>query len=569
MSYQPRHRRARPLGYRIKSSVAVMALTAGALVAPLALTPAPPASATVGDFDPTEVSPWLLTRHVVLNPPAPLPGAAVAPPVATGYLIPGSALPRYDVTATALAQQEIQSFVARTAHKYGFKLDPAKYRVYATPHVTAQPDRTANANLAGLVQSIMTADHARNLPTVQFQSLLDVVFRLRDRQTTPAGTAPLATAAREALGAVQPTSRQAEAEALVSIAQQLMGPLPNPSSTAAQVYAALSVYDGRDLAGIIETIQRTVADFDALAKVQELLAHADPAIAEVQAALDRIGPLPDPAAVLAELAEIVSKVDVNALLATAGMPTSDEIVSDPGHAAPVGQDAVIDVYGGVLGDVLVLPYGTDVSAVGAAFDDGIYKVETTLRTSPLEGATGPGAGVVDAQLEQQKTGWTNAGGIGCFHQSNSASWYDPCSWWFNLAKDGDSNRWTYTLQQYGTAKGKGKQRLNHFEALSWREKSTPDQRWLDWSPRSDSQHNDCVAGETVGVTVEGFYMEKTAMHCEEWDIDHDYGRVLQGNTWRGMVKGHERELAVEVATSTPNGYTPHDLVRFQHETAGS
>jgi hypothetical protein len=553
--------------------VTVLALTAGALIAPVALAPLSDAHATVGEFDPAEVSAWLLTPHVVRNPPAPSPGLAVAPPVSKGFLITGNALPRYDVTATALAQQEIQAFVGRTAHHYGLRLDPAQFRVYATPHITARPDRAANANLAELVRSITSADDARNVPTVQFQSLLDVVLKLRDRQTAPADTEPLVTATRTALDAMQPMSRKADAEALASIAQLLTGALPNPSSTAAGVYAALDVYDGRDLAGTVEAIQQTVAGFDALTKVQDALTVADPALAEVRAALDTIGPLPDPAPVLAELAAIVSKVDVDALLATAGMPTADEIVSDPSHAPPAGEDAAVDAYGGVLGDVTVLPYGTDVSAVGAAFDDGIYKVETTLRTTPLEGTTGPAAGLIAGDLQQSGKGdWSQAGGIGCFGQKNSASWYDPCSWWWTLAKDGNPDRWTYDLQQWGTAKGKGKQRLHHFEALSWRKKGTPDQDWLDWGPRSDTERDPChtdAVGFSASYQGAGASFEDWRTHCEEWDIDHDFGKVLHGNTWRGLVKGHEREVGMNSATSTPNGYTPTDYVRFGYDTAGT
>lgn len=265
--------------------------------------------------------------------------------------------------------------------------------------------------------------------------------------------------------------------------------------------------------------------------------------------------------------ELVAMVDqltlmVDALLANLGFETSAQIAEDPTHVAPVGTDPVNSVYDGVLGDVLVLPVGAGLGTVAAAWDDGVMQMTTILETTPLASLSpmvgsltqyGPG----DAQ-------WDPAGGQGCARRkSNNTAWYDTCQWWYHLAKDGNADRQTWSLMHYGTGKSKGAWKLNSLEVRSWRKTGTPDQDWIDWSPRADEDHGNC-SSSTVGVNVNAAYLEHTSTHCDLWNIDKGAEPADFANVWMGNVRRSEREVAGLIATNTPNNYVPVDYIRYDY-----
>ncbi len=137
----------------------------------------------------------------------------------------------------------------------------------------------------------------------------------------------------------------------------------------------------------------------------------------------------------------------------------------------------------------------------------------------------------------------------------------PCYKWFHRTNDGDGNRDTYALTQYGTGKSKSVWDLDSLEVQSWREKGTPDQDWEDWSPKSDQDAGHCTT-TMVGVNINAAYIEQSGTVCEQWDIAKGQEPADFANRWRGTVNRHERETAMFIATSVPNGYVPHDIVDY-------
>lgn len=239
------------------------------------------------------------------------------------------------------------------------------------------------------------------------------------------------------------------------------------------------------------------------------------------------------------------------------------VVDDPAHALPVGTDAVaplIEDEGGT-GSFVILPAGTTVSYVGAAWDEGVLKVTTVLETTPAAAAL---TGTLTEDGPGDSRSWSPAGGLGCTsRKQNDTAWFDTCSWWYELYDDGNRDRQTWALEQYGTGRSKGCCKLKSLHVTSWRAKGSADQDWVRWSPTADTTLPNCST-DTVGVTVNNAYLEHSTTHCEQWDIDKAEEPAGFDNAWRGSVGGSERNTAMLIATNTPNSYVPTDYVSFDY-----
>lgn len=252
----------------------------------------------------------------------------------------------------------------------------------------------------------------------------------------------------------------------------------------------------------------------------------------------------------------------------------DVVAGDPTHPdLPVDTQPVDDLREGEgpLSSSIVVPGCVTPELVGAVIGAdariSTTTVFTTLPRSSLGCDHDPGAIVGNATGTDEPatgTGWTPAGGLGCVsRKQNRTAWYDPCSWWYHRSDDGNGQRDTYGLDQYGTGKSKTGWTLDLLEVRSWRKTGTPDQDWLDWSPRADSDAGNCRS-ETVGVSVYGATLENTSQHCDVWDIDKGEEPADFANDWDGSAKQKERDTASMIATNVPNGYVPTDYVRFDY-----
>lgn len=255
----------------------------------------------------------------------------------------------------------------------------------------------------------------------------------------------------------------------------------------------------------------------------------------------------------------------------AGIPDADDIGNLPIDTGPVDSLHEGD---GPLGSVLVLPGCAAKPDLVGAVVEGTRVIATTMFAATPTSSTAL-ANTCDVPQPSRMVGlpgdnptydsdaWGPAGGTCWSRKQNNTAWYDPCYQFYHRTNDGESSRDTYALTQWGTGKSKSVWDLDSLEVRSWREKNTPDQQWKDWSPRSDQDAGHCTT-TTVGVNVNAAYIEQSANICDQWDIDKGEAPASFANTWRGSTNRHEREAASFIATSVPNGYAPHDIVRYDY-----
>jgi hypothetical protein len=251
-----------------------------------------------------------------------------------------------------------------------------------------------------------------------------------------------------------------------------------------------------------------------------------------------------------------------------GTPDPDDLQNLPIDTAPVDSLHEGD---GALTSLLVLPgCAPKPELVGGVVDGTQVFTTTVFATAPATTMNtcdipqpSRTIGVADGDPTYDSDAWGPAGGNCWSRKQNNTAWFDPCYKWFHRTDDGNGSRDTYALTQYGTGKSKSVWDLNSLEVRSWREKNTPDQQWDDWSPRSDQDIGHCQT-TTVGVDVNGAYIEQSANICDAWDIDKGQAAASFANTWRGSANRHERDTASFIATNVPNGYVPHDLVRYDY-----
>lgn len=387
---------------------------------------------------------------------------------------------------------------------------------------------------------------------------------LETLEPTPVGElrARLASLVDEA----QVRAEHATAEALVRVLT-LLGSVPkDPDGLIDMVRHAVGPVAMDDPAYVVEQVRQTVAALDAMGRIDRLVRSVPlPREEELRATLARlvstIPPVPsvDPASVLAQVTKLLT-----AQPALAGLSDeAAEAVEDPAHASPVGMDLLVDTYGSTTGDLLVLPVGASVDEVSAAFTNNALAMQMVLSTTPA----GPTTGVLFAAAQpppQQDPEWARRGGAGCMaRKQNRTAWYDVCSFWWSLARDGFPDHETFDLEQYGTAKSKSVWTLDEFEVRQWPDKDSTKQNWIQWSPASDMDVGSCRS-TTVGVNVAGAVIESQHNHCEQWDIDKgaDGGRFA--NTWDGEVRRKERAVASSVATNVVNGKLPRNRIRFDY-----
>lgn len=477
MPYHARHRRPLSRG-RVRAVTLAAALSASTLAAPLTQQPAHAGLLTIEG-----VPSWLLTPNVVVNPPGPKPGAAIAPIVEHGYAITTDQLATYDITATVEGQQELRAFIAEE-QRNGNNVDAATYRVYATPPI-------------------------------------------RDAQVAGA------------------------AKVYVGILDSLESSLD------------------RSLQMIIDTgnyVLDWAEDFRAVADQAIENDRLDKLVVDLQALLDSVpapGTIepPDTQPYIDQLIAIVNSLDINSVLYSLGMPSKEEIIEDPLVALPIGGDPVTDVTDGLLGDVVILPVGVGMRTVGASWDEGMLKVTTILRDTPV-------APQVAIDMVPRPTNndpqWDPASDRYCYpRKSNNTAWYNPCRQWYTLAKDGNPDRTSWNHLQFGTAKSKGIWNMTKFEVKAWPVKDSAYQYWLEWSPEADEDHGHCSSG-TVGVNVNAAYVEYASQHCDEWDISLGSIGGDFSNSWRGNTNRSERNVAAMKATSVANGKTPNNYVRYDY-----
>lgn len=119
MGYRGRHRKP-PRRAKARAVTLALAVSSISLVVPVATTSGARANTLLS----VEGLPaWAFASDIIVNPPGPKPGEAVAPAVSRGYVITGDHLARFNVTATREGQQELAAFVARIKDNYGLSLD--------------------------------------------------------------------------------------------------------------------------------------------------------------------------------------------------------------------------------------------------------------------------------------------------------------------------------------------------------------------------------------------------------------------------------------------------------------
>jgi hypothetical protein len=503
MRYHARHRR--PLSRaRVRALAVALTVTASTIAAPLA-TPASPAHASLSAAL-AQASPWLRASDIAVNPPGPLPGQATAPAVERGYIITGDQLAKYDITGTAAGQHELAAF-ALAKRKDGVTVNLPLYRVYATPPIMRAGEADLVKQLLAIVVDIQQVIPDVTVPSTQ--ELIDTIF------------AAIALA-REEVGSVRiqyshDQLLDTELDSLIAALQRALNSLPDPGSI------------------------------------------IDPNSINPQTYVD-------------ELTALVNgiKPTLDALLESLGMPSSDDALADPAHASPVGTDPVTNETDGTLGDVFILPFGVSVDEIGAAYENGTVMVETAVEDGP---AAGPAAAVLDASnslsgalVPPSEPQWDPAGGACLHRKSNNTAWFDPCSYWYELKKDGDKSHMTWAHNQYGTAKSKGIWRLTDFEVRAERAANSPEQWWRDWSPRADMDNGNCATG-SVGVEVAGVSIEHSSEQCDKWDIDKYEEGGHFANTWRTGGNGawrSERDVDAMKATATINNNAPRNEQRYDY-----
>jgi hypothetical protein len=216
---------------------------------------------------------------------------------------------------------------------------------------------------------------------------------------------------------------------------------------------------------------------------------------------------------------------------------------------------------GPLGDVLVVPRGTQVNLVGAVFEDGQLHAKTQLT------ATGAAPrqhrrfqAVADPSASAQ---FQRAGGIGCVERKqNNTAWYDPCQDFWLHQNDGDPNAQYWASQMRGTGKGKSVWTLNSLEVSSRRTEGSAPQEWVDWDPGADANTN--CRNQTISVSYAGAGVSFDKQHCEMWDIDKDQDGADFANWWRGHVRRKERETGALTLTRLANGDVPVLRVDFDY-----
>lgn len=515
--YRGTHRR--PIGQaKARIVTLTLALAGSTLAVPLGTTTAAHSSPATFDF---ARAAWLQAADLSINPAGPKPGQAIAPAVARGYVITGDQLPRFNITATPEGQQELAAFVARIQHNYGLTLDAKAYSVFATPPIIylSYDELAGNlGELAALAQSaIQQAADSEALAAIKQE--------------------------------IEDQSVKIEGDDFVAGAEALVNYVTNPDT----------------LEGLKQTIDDQSIKIDGTDPVSEGFAVLDLATSLVGVIQGYINNPPVTPPTTGELVETVDQLTfmIGALLANLGFEAPDQMAEDPTHVAPVGTDIVSSTLDGTLGDAVILPTGVGVAEVSAAWHEGIMKVSTVIEDTPLVPAAPLLKTGADQVPENDEPAWSPAGG-GCYdRRSNSTAWYDTCRSWHHLAKDGDSSRETWGHKQFGTAKSKGIWNLMRFEVRSWPKPGTADQKWLDWSPRSDTDYGHCQT-RTIGVNVNAAYLEHSTEQCEQWDIDKGASGADFANTWRGNVNRHERDVASVKSTSTPNGTSPVNYVRYDY-----
>lgn len=229
---------------------------------------------------------------------------------------------------------------------------------------------------------------------------------------------------------------------------------------------------------------------------------------------------------------------------------------------PVGTDVLgIDdaLADNGLAEVFVLPVGVGVGEIGAAWDDGRLKVTAVLHETPL-------APVVDAlqQPAQIDPQWDPQPRTCAARKSNNTAWYDTCTQYATLAKDGNPNTVAWTHHQKGLGKSKGIWRLVKMTVQSDRRLGTADQQWQDWSPEADIEHGNC-SSTRLQVTVQGVGWSKDFTHCDMWDISKANPAVNWKVRWDGNAWRKERNVAGMKTFSVPNGLKPDNVTRYDYE----
>lgn len=297
------------------------------------------------------------------------------------------------------------------------------------------------------------------------------------------------------------------------------------------------------------------------------ITHTPQGQAEIAAFVDRLRARGEAAAVDAFL--VFSLPDVKGEIDRgSGSIDPNDVPIDAGAV-----NALTDGDGGPLSSAVVVPAcAPRPELVGAVLSAaGELMVKTTIQTAANVGTMNvpcdipqPTRSVNSANdPTYDSDAWTPAGGFCWERKQNNTAWFDPCHKWFHRTDDGNPYRSTYALTQYGTGKSKGIYELDELEVQSWRKTGTPDQDWEDWSPRSDMEVGHCET-KTVGVNVAAAYIEKSATLCETWDIHKGEDPADFATRWRGDVSRSERETAMFIATSVPNGYAPHDIVDYDY-----
>lgn len=205
-----------------------------------------------------------------------------------------------------------------------------------------------------------------------------------------------------------------------------------------------------------------------------------------------------------------------------------------------------DPDGGPLASALVVPEGTAVELVGAAWDGGQLHVKTSVSSADSNIATR-----LRPMAAEPGSSWIYTGPSSkCLSRTqNNTAWYDPCQWFLLLDPkvDGDPEHDYWASQYYGTGKGKSFWTLNRLEADGRRKPGSPEQEWVDWSPGADADGGHCQP-QTIAVNYGAFGVSLTKNHCDKWDIDKGAEGADFANWWRGHARRSERDTAAEVLT---------------------
>ena len=217
----------------------------------------------------------------------------------------------------------------------------------------------------------------------------------------------------------------------------------------------------------------------------------------------------------------------------------------------------------VLGSSLIVPAGTAIRFVGALFQNGELRVNTSVTAPAVPGGDPPKPAFRAMESPSNSVTFVPAGGVGCLERKqNSTAHYDPCQAFWRATNDNSTSRDWFASEMHGTGKSHSIWRLRGLEVDSHRTKDTALQEWVNWEPGADAPGH--CEDQTIGVSYAGASVTVSKPHCEMWDIDKGREALDMSNWWRGDTWREERSTAAITLTTVKQGEVPYGDFDFDY-----